>query len=148
MTGMKRLLALMLVFSSVTFAAGLDVTASQATAGIFDSRLTSRVKAPDKRKVVIWAKGLRELKSQYAEVTYDPEARSQTYFLLLKGYSGTLKDLAPKTTRKGLYQNTPVLQISGGMLDGSLLMLQKNTIKIYSSIYVLRFEPGLMKYLK
>lgn len=145
---MKRLLALMPVFFSLAFAAGLDVPASQATAGIFDSRLTSRVKAPDKRKVVIWAKGLPELKSQYAEVTYDPEARSQTYFLLLKGYSGTLRDLAPKTTRKGVYQKTPVLQISGGMLDGSLLMVQKNTVKVYSSIYVLRFEPGLMKYLK
>ncbi|MFC5598010.1 hypothetical protein [Deinococcus cellulosilyticus] len=145
---MKRFLASMLVFSSVAFAAGLDVTASQAAVGIYDSKLTSRVKAPDKRKVVIWAKGLPELKSQYAEVTYDPEARSQTYFLLLKGYSGTLKDLAPKTVRKGMHQNTPVLQISGGMLDGSLLMLQKNTVKVYSSIYVLRFEPDLMKYLK
>ncbi|WP_189003313.1 hypothetical protein [Deinococcus roseus] len=145
---MKRLLVAVLLLSSVAVAAGLDVVASQTTAGIYDSKLTSRIKAPDKRKVVVWAKGLSELKSQYAELSYDPEARNQTYFLLLKGYSGTLKELAPKTTRKGIYQTTPVLQISGGMLDGSLLMLQKNTLKIYSSIYVLRFEPKLMPFLK
>lgn len=148
MTDMKRLLAVFLLLSSAALAAGLDARVNQAAVGMFDSRLSSRVKVSDKRKKVIWTKGLPELSSKYAEVTYDPEARSQTYFVFLKGFSGTLKDLAPKTVQKGIFKNTPVLQISGGMLDGSLLMLQKDTVKIYSNIYVFRFEPELMKFFK
>lgn len=146
---MKSLCALLTVFLlSSSLAAGLDLTLSQAAVGIYDARLTSRIKVPDKRKKVIWAKGLPELKSKYAEVTYDAEARQQTYFILLKNFSGTLKDFAPSTRQKGLYRKTPVLEIVGGSLSGSLLMLQDRTIKIYSSIYVMRFEPELMGFLK